>query len=83
MAFQVPHYVRKMVAPGADYQVHMTGHHTPGVKFKIFMLLAKFDIINNNVLVFISYEQVYPVYYSKCYKIAFIAIPEFVFPAHA
>jgi hypothetical protein len=60
----------------------MTGHNAPGIYIKALMFHAIFPAIQKNIPVFDADENINPRHDCKTYKIAFIRIIEFVFPAH-
>ena len=62
--------------------MNMAWHNTPAIYFKPFFLLAMFPWFNNNLVIFFSYKNVYPIYCGKGNKVQFIIVMKFIFPDH-
>jgi hypothetical protein len=82
MLFHIAHNVLQLFAMRTYDHMDMTGHDAPSIYFKAFLLPAVFPRIQHDISVFITNENVYPVYYGKSYKIKLVLVSEFIFDTH-
>jgi hypothetical protein len=64
------------------YHMHVARHYSSPINLQTFIYPAILPAIQQYLPVFISYKQVYPAGYSKCYKIKFFLIMKLILSTH-
>ena len=60
----------------------MARHDTPCKNLQSLIFLAEANAFQKHISVFISNENINPIYYSECYKIQFLLVFDFVLSTH-
>ncbi len=69
MPLHIAEYPCQIPVRSAYDQMHMTGHDTPRIHFKIFMLYTITKAIHNDIAILPPDKNIYPVDRCKTHKI--------------
>ncbi len=81
--FKVPHNIRQakwFFCPGNE--MNMIGHNHIAIQRQPFVFPAIIETVYNDLFVFISCKNIYPLYNLKCKKVELILIVDLIALAH-